>query len=271
MTHAPIEEVYRSSRGAVRPRFAGAEAAEAECRDLLRFVTHACGTQRGSLLEVGCGDGWSSWLLAEAGFDVTGLDLHADEFAPEPHARLSFRQGSALDLPFADASFDAVVSYQCVEHLPDPERALREMLRVLRPKGTLVILGPNLLSPLASMRAATRYVWKNRPRSTILVRKPGMPRHPFGNTLPEVLVVMVRNWALLGQKLLVSRPSFTMREPDVTPPFDADNDASYLCNPIDLKKRLPQLGCKVVQVGAYGRPRGTWLLAAGTWIVGQKI
>ncbi|WP_394848557.1 class I SAM-dependent methyltransferase [Pendulispora brunnea] len=265
-----LQDLYRTG-DAVRPQLADAKQAADRHGPLLDFVKRTCGNARGSLLEVGCGDGWVSWLLSEAGFDVTGIDLHAEGHVPTPHERLVFRQGSALDLPFPDASFDVVVTNQTVEHLPDPERGLREMVRVLRPRGQLIVVGPNLLSPLASVYAATRWVWQNRPRSTIFVRKPGMPRHPLGNTLPEVLGLMVRNWALIGRKLIEPHPSFTMREPDVVPPFHGDNDATYLCNPIDLKRRLPDFGCKVTQVGAYDRPPGSWILVGGTWIAGEKL
>jgi 2-polyprenyl-6-hydroxyphenyl methylase/3-demethylubiquinone-9 3-methyltransferase len=52
---------------------------------------------------------------------------------------------SATDLPFLTGSVDFVVSSECIEHTPDPRRAVREMLRVLRPGGVLFLTTPNLL------------------------------------------------------------------------------------------------------------------------------
>jgi ubiquinone/menaquinone biosynthesis C-methylase UbiE len=54
-----------------------------------------------------------------------------------------FRQGSAYELPFPDASFDAVFSNALLEHLREPPRALQEFLRVLRPGGRVGVSGPD--------------------------------------------------------------------------------------------------------------------------------
>jgi 2-polyprenyl-6-hydroxyphenyl methylase/3-demethylubiquinone-9 3-methyltransferase len=53
--------------------------------------------------------------------------------------------GDALALPFAARRFDLVVSSDCIEHTPDPRRAVAEMVRVLRPGGRLVLTCPNAL------------------------------------------------------------------------------------------------------------------------------
>ncbi len=70
------------------------------------------------------------------------VDASADMLAQArrrlPDPRVDFRQGDTQDLPFADASFDAVLSLWMLETLPDPLTAVREALRVLRPTGALV-------------------------------------------------------------------------------------------------------------------------------------
>jgi len=66
-------------------------------------------------------------------------------------------------------------------------------------------------------------------------RTPGMVRHPGGNTMPETWLQTARFAKQTMQKLTVERsPTFLMREPDQKPPFHADNDACYFCNPMDL-------------------------------------
>jgi len=107
-------------------------------------------------------------------------------------------------------------------------------------------------------------------RMNVRVGTPDMQRHPFGNTLPEALASLPRNaWRLLT-KSLSARTHFTMREPDLRPPFVADNDACYLCNPLDLVRFFSAHGADVIQSGAFGRPRLTTLLAAGTWVAARK-
>jgi SAM-dependent methyltransferase len=83
-------------------------------------------------LEVGSGRGAFQDLVA----DYTGLDLSrsvADNY------RKPFFSGSAEELPFADNDFDAIWSITVLEHIPNPERALNEMRRVLKPGGMLFL------------------------------------------------------------------------------------------------------------------------------------
>ncbi len=96
------------------------------------------------LLDVGCGPGSITRGLAEhlAPGEVIGLDLSADTLADARRdaaargiANLHYQEGSVYDLPFPDASFDAVFAHQVLQHLREPDNAIREMLRVLRPGG----------------------------------------------------------------------------------------------------------------------------------------
>jgi SAM-dependent methyltransferase len=72
---------------------------------------------------------------SKRGADATGLDfsVQAVELASRLVPKARFQQGNAQSLPFPDASFDSVLCGYGVMHLPDPEAALREMRRVLRP------------------------------------------------------------------------------------------------------------------------------------------
>jgi ubiquinone/menaquinone biosynthesis C-methylase UbiE len=103
------------------------------------------------ILEVACGRGGFASELARAGACVTGCDFSfvavsvaetrlrtADKRPP-----VTFLQGDAQNLPFADDSFDLVISCETIEHLPDAPRALREMRRVSRPGGKLFLTTPN--------------------------------------------------------------------------------------------------------------------------------
>lgn len=99
-----------------------------------------------TVLDAGCGVGWGSALLAQRAADVTGVDrsnLAIDEARRRHGDVAQFQLGDLCRLPFEDATFDAVVSFEAIEHVADTELALDEMRRVLRPGGLLLISSPN--------------------------------------------------------------------------------------------------------------------------------
>lgn len=96
------------------------------------------------VLDVGCGTG----VLARTAADrvavegqVTGLDLNEGMLAVARRLRpqIDWRQGDATALPFANASYDVVMSQFALMYFPDRTAALKEMVRVLRPGGRLAI------------------------------------------------------------------------------------------------------------------------------------
>lgn len=101
------------------------------------------------VLDAGCGSGYGAAMLARQARWVTGVDLacEAVEYA-RSHYRgenLAFLQASVTALPFRDASFDLVVSFEVIEHVPDWQAMLAELRRVLAPSGTCLISTPNRL------------------------------------------------------------------------------------------------------------------------------
>jgi ubiquinone biosynthesis O-methyltransferase len=101
------------------------------------------------ILEVGCGTGDFAIHLAGQGADVTAVDFstHAIGLAQDKSKAQSkpvnFQVADAQSLPFEDDSFDIVFSCECLEHVPDPQRALTEFHRVLKPSGRLVLTTEN--------------------------------------------------------------------------------------------------------------------------------
>ena len=105
-----------------------------------------------SVLDVGCGLGDDVTVLAELVGDdgrVTGLDINADIVA-EARRRMAdlgikaeFVGGDAYELPFSDNSFDRCQSERVFAHLTDPERALEEIKRVLKPGGLVAFHDPD--------------------------------------------------------------------------------------------------------------------------------
>jgi GT2 family glycosyltransferase/2-polyprenyl-3-methyl-5-hydroxy-6-metoxy-1,4-benzoquinol methylase/glycosyltransferase involved in cell wall biosynthesis len=99
------------------------------------------------VLDIACGEGYGSSFMADVARSVIGVDIakaavkHASTTYKKPN--LKFRQGSAINLAFADASFDVVVSFETIEHLVEQAQMLAEIRRVLRPNGVLIISSPN--------------------------------------------------------------------------------------------------------------------------------
>ena len=93
------------------------------------------------ILDLAAGTGVSSAALAKGGAEVVACDLSEGmiEVGRQRHPDIEFVQGDAMDLDFEEASFDAVTISWGLRNVPDPEGALREMARVVRPRGRLVV------------------------------------------------------------------------------------------------------------------------------------
>ncbi len=110
------------------------------------------------LLDAGSGGGHFSAVSSRRGADVVSLDMGPALL--EQVAKLCETRkvaGSVLALPFADQSFDLVLSTEVVEHTPDPLAALDELARVVRPGGTLLVTTPvRLWQPVVRAASALR-------------------------------------------------------------------------------------------------------------------
>ncbi|MFH1417146.1 MAG: class I SAM-dependent methyltransferase [Planctomycetota bacterium] len=97
-----------------------------------------------TLLDAGCGTGWFSRRACDRGADVTALDIGPKLLSQvRRKCKAKTVQGDVLDLQFANDAFDVVVSSECIEHTRDPRQAVRELIRVCRPGGLLVVTCPN--------------------------------------------------------------------------------------------------------------------------------
>jgi len=97
------------------------------------------------VLDVGCGAGYGTQYLSATVSDITGTDMseQALAYAQANYPGIRFVPASGDSLPFASASFDAVVSFQVIEHIADAKAYVRELHRVIRPGGLLYLTTPN--------------------------------------------------------------------------------------------------------------------------------
>jgi len=111
------------------------------------------------VLEVGCGQGWASeWIQAELGAEVVAID-QSERMVELTRARgVDARIGDVQDLAFQDESFDAALAAWMLYHVPDLDRGLSELARVLRPGGRLVAVtnAPDSLQELWTLLNADR-------------------------------------------------------------------------------------------------------------------
>jgi SAM-dependent methyltransferase len=111
------------------------------------------------VLDMGCGAGRHAFEMYRRGADVIAFDMDADELAGVSDlfaamrdagevpagAEADIKQGDALNLPFPDGEFDRVIAAEVLEHIPDDEAAIAELVRVLRPGGTIAVTVPRWL------------------------------------------------------------------------------------------------------------------------------
>lgn len=100
------------------------------------------------VLDIGCGDGALTGLLAKEKAKVIGVDLSylGIQLAMQEFAKISIEPDLAnaegTRLPFSDNSFDVVVMSEVIEHLQTPERTLAEIVRIITPNGRLLLSTP---------------------------------------------------------------------------------------------------------------------------------
>ncbi|MEU0314191.1 class I SAM-dependent methyltransferase [Nocardioides sp. NPDC006273] len=121
------------------------------------------------VLDMGAGGGRHAFEMYRRGADVIAFDQDADELAkvgewffamreevPEG-ANAEVKEGDALSLPFADGEFDRIVAAEVLEHIHHDVDAIKELVRVLRPGGTLAISVPRWLPEVVNWKLSEEY------------------------------------------------------------------------------------------------------------------
>jgi len=108
----------------------------------------------GNVLDVGCGPGVMAQELVNRGCRFWGVDPSPKMIAIGrsrfgENDRVQFVQGDAGRMAFADGFFDAVLCMGVIDSVPDGPQAIREMVRVLKPGGTLILTFTNVFNPYA--------------------------------------------------------------------------------------------------------------------------
>jgi SAM-dependent methyltransferase len=117
------------------------------------------------VLDFGCGSGYGTALISKYCSQAIGVDISSDAIAyakeTNHNSKLSFfeiREVEKSPLPFPDASFDTVLSFQVIEHIKDPQVYIEEIYRVLKPGGQIIIATPEREKRLFSFQKSWN-VW----------------------------------------------------------------------------------------------------------------
>jgi ubiquinone/menaquinone biosynthesis C-methylase UbiE len=106
------------------------------------------------VLDVGCGLAYGTALMAQSAASIIGVDY--DQSVVDENSRryadiknLSFQRVTVPPLPFPDESFEAVTTFQFIEHIHPRKEFMKECIRVLKPGGRLYVTTPNIKRSLA--------------------------------------------------------------------------------------------------------------------------
>jgi ubiquinone/menaquinone biosynthesis C-methylase UbiE len=114
-----------------------------------------------TVLEVGCGMGHFTGELARSGAEIVAVDVSPEllEIARAKYSATNIRYEiqNAYALTYSDATFDSVVGSSVLHHL-EIEEALREIYRVLKPRGTIYFTEPNMLNPQIAIQKNVPWV-----------------------------------------------------------------------------------------------------------------
>jgi SAM-dependent methyltransferase len=158
-SEAPASAAPLSEKESFYLRFARESAIANRVPETIHAFVEQYALQDKKVLEVGAGSG----LLQDLVSDYTGLDISptARRFFHKP-----FVEASATDMPFPGSSFDAAWSVWVLEHIPNPERALLEIRRVLKPGGYLLLYPAFEVSRYVSqgylVRPYSDFDWKGK-------------------------------------------------------------------------------------------------------------
>jgi SAM-dependent methyltransferase len=130
--------------------------------DMVRRIVPLDGRR---ILDVGCGIGTYVRRFRQFSDDVHGIDVEADRVAEASRELPNIRQAAGESLPYPDNHFDVVFSNEVIEHVDDDRATAREMVRVTKPGGYVVVFAPNRLYPFETHGAyfARRYRFGNIP------------------------------------------------------------------------------------------------------------
>lgn len=172
------------------------------------------------VLDLACGTGLSSQYLSLQGFNTIGSDISLKFLQSRNNSDYYPVNADALDIPLKDNSIDTVGIFQGIEHITDIEKMLKEMIRVVKAGGWILITVPNWDSPLFTLSS----------NGGLITR----------------LTKMISGMQKIIRKRVAKSPSFTYVEPRIAQQWSIpDDDVVYYACPWDITRFFRQKGLTV--------------------------
>jgi SAM-dependent methyltransferase len=164
--------------------------------DSVREASRWCDLAGAVVLDVGGGPGYFADAFRTAGASYAGVDPDVGELTARGEAGANIVRASGLRLPFGDASLDLAYSSNVLEHVTDPEDMAREMLRVTKPGGTVLISWTPWFSPWGGHETAPwHYVGGHYAADRYAARHGHRPKNDFGRSLFACSIGRMSRWA----------------------------------------------------------------------------
>jgi len=184
------------------------------------------------VIDLGCGTGESTRRLCAKGLSAIGVDislLFLQSQSDTDEQRPDFVSADISVLPFSNGSVDCVSLHDVIEHIPDVENLLGEIIRVLRPSGRIIIVSPNLMTPIKPIRH--------------LLGIEGFNTRFYGSATRTFLAIFGNVFSNI-RKVISRKPHFAFREPILEGFQCPDDDAVFLANYLDLKRWFEMHGMR---------------------------
>ena len=204
----------------------------------------------GKVLDVGCGVGQVLKRLQAAGCQAHGVDVSRPNIERALQVSPLCQLYDGRELPYPDATFDGAGALNVLEHVENPELFIRELARVVRPGGRVVLSSPNFWRVIGWRDYHPRMRGlKNKWHNLLRVLEHG--RH---------------------SRIAPEQVRFEAMPPIHREPFQPDDDAIIATNPLQMKFFLERAGCRVDKVlctDRYVSPILDWALNASPlrWVM----